>query len=367
MSIGISVYPSCSTFKDDKKYIDYAHELGFTRVFTSLLELTEDDDEVVENFKNVVKYASNKGMEVVVDINPKIFKFIGVSFDDLTFFNEIGTYAIRLDMGFTGMEEATMTHNPFGIKIEVNMSIGTGYIDNIMSFNPNTNNLIGSHNFYPLRYTGLAEDFYKYCCNQFRRHNLKTAAFVTSQCGEIGPWPLQDGLCTLEIHRDLDIETQAQYYLLDNDIDCILIGNAYASNKELKKMSEVYKSRFITLNIEYEDSANEIYKKIVEEEIHGYRGDRNDYLIRSSMPRFKYKESDIPANNCKKIMPGDVVIGNNDCMQYKGELHIALKEMENIGRFNVIGRLSSGSIELLPRIKPWAKYRFISKEERNNG
>ena len=49
-----------------------------------------------------------------------------------------------------------MTYNPYGLKIEINMSNGTKYVDNIMSHRPNRENLIGCHNFYPHRYSGLS-------------------------------------------------------------------------------------------------------------------------------------------------------------------------------------------------------------------
>ncbi len=47
------------------------------------------------------------------------------------------------------MEEAAMSYNPYDLKIEVNSSSGTKYIENIMSYRPNKDNIIGCHNFYP--------------------------------------------------------------------------------------------------------------------------------------------------------------------------------------------------------------------------
>ncbi|MGC3858530.1 MupG family TIM beta-alpha barrel fold protein, partial [Enterococcus faecalis] len=82
----------------------------------------------------VVDYANQLGMEVMVDINTALFEQLGISYDDLSFFHEMGAYGIRLDLGFTGQEEANMTRNPYGIKIEINMSSGTSYVDNIMAY-----------------------------------------------------------------------------------------------------------------------------------------------------------------------------------------------------------------------------------------
>lgn len=165
--LGISIYPERSTFEKDKAYLDLAHKYGFKCVFTSLLQINDDREKVLAEFKKVVDYANQLGMEVMVDINPALFEQLGISYDDLSFFYDMGAYGIRLDLGFTGQEEANMTRNPYGIKIEINMSSGTSYVDNIMAYSPNTENLLGSHNFYPHRYTGLGYEHFVYCSEKF--------------------------------------------------------------------------------------------------------------------------------------------------------------------------------------------------------
>ena len=168
-----------------------------------------------------MEYANSLGMEVmVISIQPYLIN-LEISYDDLSFFDKMGAYGIRLDVGFTGTEEAKMTRNPYGIKIEINMSSGTNYVDNIMSYSPNTSNLLGSHNFYPHRYSGLRYDHLVYCSEKFRKYNLNTMAFVNSQAADFGPWPTQDGLCTLEDHRDLEISTQVKHLILTGLIDMI--------------------------------------------------------------------------------------------------------------------------------------------------
>ena len=47
MTLGVSIYPEKTTFEQDKRYLEKAYELGFRRVFTSLLELTGDADQVI--------------------------------------------------------------------------------------------------------------------------------------------------------------------------------------------------------------------------------------------------------------------------------------------------------------------------------
>lgn len=360
--LGISIYPERSTFEQDKAYLDLAHHYGFKRVFTSLLQITDDKEKVLADFRRVVDYANSLDMEVMVDINPGLFEQLGISYDDLSFFDEMGADGVRLDLGFTGREEAKMTRNPYGIKIEINMSQGTSYVDNIMSYSPNTNNLLGSHNFYPHRYSGLAEDHFVYCSEQFRKYNLNTMAFVNSHDATFGPWPTQDGLCTLEDHRDLEIGTQVKHLLLTGLIDDISIGNAYASEAELKAMSEAFFAPYPTLKVDVEDGITENERICLFDNLHSYRGDRSAYILRSTMTRVYYKDKEFPAHNTRDMRRGDILIDNAGYGQYKGETQIALQDMKNDGRVNVVGRISDDELFLLDFIKPWSNFKLIEAE-----
>ncbi|BDP57148.1 outer surface protein [Enterococcus faecium] len=351
--LGISIYPERSTFEKDKAYLDLAHKYGYKRVFTSLLQINDDKEKVLSEFKEVVDYANSLGMEVMVDINPALFEQLEISYDDLSFFHKMGAYGVRLDIGFTGAEEAKMTRNPFGIKIEINMSSGTNYVDNIMSYSPNTDNLLGSHNFYPHRYSGLGYEHFVFCSEKFRKYNLNTMAFVNSQSAEFGPWPTQDGLCTLEDHRDLEIATQVKHLILTGLIDDISIGNAYASEEELKEMAEAFNADYPTLKVDTEEGITENERICLFDNLHSYRGDRSEYILRSTMTRVYYKDKDFPPHNTRDMHHGDVLIDNEGYGQYKGETQIALKDMKNDGRVNVVGRISDDELFLLDFLKPW--------------
>ncbi|MGX7029848.1 DUF871 domain-containing protein [Vagococcus zengguangii] len=357
--LGISIYPERSTFEKDKEYLDLAHKYGFKRVFTSLLQIKGDKDQVLADFKKVVDYANSLDYEVMVDINPGLFDQLGISYDDLSFFHEMGADGIRLDIGMTGSEEARMTRNPYGIKIEINMSGGTSYVDNIMSYSPNTNNLLGSHNFYPHRYTGLDYQHFVNCSEQFRQYNLNTMAFVNSHAATFGPWPTQDGLCSLEDHRDLDISTQVKHLMLTGLIDDITIGNAYASEEELKAMAEAFTAEFPSIKVVPAEDITKNERICLFDNIHSYRGDRSAYMLRSTMTRVYYKDKDFPAHNTVDIVRGDVLVDNEGYGQYKGETQIALKEMKNDGRVNVVGKISDDELFLLEFLKPWSSFKLI--------
>ncbi|WP_125703239.1 DUF871 domain-containing protein [Lacticaseibacillus daqingensis] len=357
--LGVSVYPERSTFEKDAAYLDLAATYGFKRVFTSLLEIKGDKDAVVASFKRVITHANALGMEVMVDINPALFDQLGVTYDDLSFFHDLGAWGVRLDLGFTGAEEAKMTRNPCGIKIEVNMSQGTHYIDNIMSFSPNRDNLLGSHNFYPHRFSGLGQQFFDLATAMYTRYNLNTAAFVNSQAATFGPWPTQDGLCTLESHRSLPLATQVKHYQLMDNINDVIIGNAYASEAELKAAHEAFVAPYPALRVVPAADSTALEQELLFDNPHSYRGDRSEYLLRSTQTRVKYAERDFPAHNTQPITRGDVLIDNNGFGQYKGETQIALQAMPNDGRVNVVGHIHPDEAFLLDYLTPWSGFRMV--------
>lgn len=358
--LGVSVYPEHATFEQDQAYLDLAHKYGFQRVFTSLLEITGDQAEVVGHFKKVIAYANTLGMQVMVDMNPSLFKQLGISYEDLSFFKDLGAWGVRLDLGFTGQEEARMTHNPYGLKIEVNMSKGTHYLDTIMDYSPNRDNLLGSHNFYPQKFTGLGYDYFKACCENYRQYAINTAAFVTAPSATFGPWPVADGLSTLEDHRNLGITTQVQHLRLSGLIDDVLIGDAYASEAELKAASEAFFAPEPILHVDVQPNLTENERKVLFDQNQTYRGDFSDYVIRSTMTRVIYKDAAFPANNTTPIYAGDLLIDNDDYGQYKGELQIARRDFANDGRINVVGHISADDQILLSYLKPWADFKLVA-------
>ncbi|MEC2054477.1 DUF871 domain-containing protein [Peribacillus psychrosaccharolyticus] len=355
--LGISIYPEHSTVERDKEYIELAHKYGFKKIFTCLLSVEGDKNKIMREFKETISYANQLDMEVMVDIAPRVFGVLGISYNDLSFFADLGAYGIRLDMGFTGNEESIMTHNPYDLKIEINMSNATKYLENIMAYQPKKENLTGSHNFYPHRYAGLSYAHFQKCCEEFKKHNIHTAAFINSSAATYGPWPITEGLCTVEMHRDLPMAVQAKHLYAMGLIDEVIIANAYASEAELNALSQV-DSDMQTFTINLHDTVTELEKKIVLEELHFYRGDVSDYLIRSTQSRVKYKNEEFKPTFTPDIRRGDIIVENELYGQYKGELQIALKDMKNSGKTNVVGRIVEEEIFLLDYLAPWDKFRF---------
>lgn len=355
--LGISIYPNHSNVEEDINYIKKASDYGFSRIFTCLLSVDENKDQIIDDFKQSITFAKECGMEVICDISPRIFNELDISYNDLSFFEDLGVDGIRLDLGYTGNEEAQMTYNPYDLYIEINMSNATNYLENIMSYRPNNQKLIGCHNFYPHNYSGLSYDFFIACSEKFKKHGLRTAAFVSSHLASFGPWPIMEGLPTLEMHRELPIDVQAKHLFATGLIDDVIISNCYASEEEMLALSKINREK-ITLNILLEEATTPLEKKIVLEEPHFYRGDVSEYMIRSTQSRVKYKGEDFPPHSTRDIKRGDIIIENDLYRQYKGELQIALKDMKNSGKTNVVGRIKEEEIFLLDYFKPWDKFAF---------
>jgi len=187
---------------------------------------------------------------------------------------------------------------------------------------------------------------------------LRVAAFVGSSVEDAkGPWPLADGLCTIEEHRDLPIDVQAKDLFYTGLVDDVIIANCFPSEEELKKLGELHKG-LVTLDVDLEVDLNEDEKTIAFEELHFFRGDRGGYTVRSTMPRLKFKDAVIPEKNARTIRKGDVILDNVNSPRYKGELHIALVDFENDGNSNVIGRVTETNLRFLEQIKPWQKFKL---------
>lgn len=360
--LGVSIYPNKSSFEEIKSYLIKAKEYGFSRIFETLLIVEEDVDKIKKKYIKINKLAKSLGYTIIIDVSPKVFKRLGISYKDLSFFNEIMVDGLRLDESFSGLEESLMTYNKYNLKIEVNMSKDVPMIDNIMSYLPKKENLIGCHNFYPHINTGLSLDFFKKTTDRFYNKGIRTAAFINSNNNNtFSENKVDNGLSTLEIHRSLPIEVQAKHFISIGNVDDIIISNCYPSDEELEKLSKL-DLHVVNLEATIIEEVNDLIKKILFEEEHFNRGDISNILIRSTQSRVKYKNEEFPLFNApKKIKRGDIIIESNEAGHYKGEMQIALIDMENPGYSNVVGKISDDELFILDEIKPWQKFSLFEK------
>ncbi|NLW15141.1 MAG: DUF871 domain-containing protein [Erysipelothrix sp.] len=357
--LGISIYPDKSSLEEMKTYIEAASKYGFSRIFSCLLSVDKPKEAIKEEFLDVNTFAKELGYEVIVDVSPRVFGALDISYQDLSFFKEIKADGIRLDLGYTGSEESLMTFNPEDLLIEINMSNDTHYIDTVMDFKPNRFNLIGCHNFYPHNYAGLTLEHFLKTSQNFRNHGLRTAAFISSQVKDaFGPWPTTEGLPTIEMHRNMPLDVQLKHMVSMDVVDDIIISNCYPSTKELEAVSKVHLD-LLNFKVKLVDNIPDVEKTIVTDFLHFNRGDTNGYMICSTQSRVKYKGHNFEVFNAPKYLKkGDLVIESSLYGHYAGEIQIVKQDMLNSGRTNVVGHIVSDEHFLIDSLKPWQKFRF---------
>ncbi|AXQ78629.1 DUF871 domain-containing protein [Streptococcus chenjunshii] len=358
--LGVSIYPSKTEAAILKDYLTEAAEIGYSRIFTSMLELTDSTEEMLARFREVIAYGNRLGMKTSIDINPQLFNQLGVSYEDLAFFKDLGVWALRLDQGFTGLEEAEMSQNPYGLMIELNISRGQHYIDQVMDFSADSRHIIGSHNFYPQPYTGLDFTYFTDCAAQYKNYHLRTAAFIDSPKGTVGPWPVGDMLVSTEIQRKLSPAAQVQLLRLSRLIDDIFVGSSLLPAAELQEIYDSFHSPVPQLKAELSPSASALEEEVIFNNRHRYRGDYSGFMIRSSDMRTFYKNSIFPPADFGEIISkGDITICNSRSGQYQGELQIALKERPNDGSQNFVGKITEDYLPVLDLLQPWQSFELI--------
>jgi len=361
--LGISLYPEHSTKEKDWAYMELAAKYGFKRIFTCLLSVTETREEIIERFTEFMTKAHEFGFEVSVDTNGEVFNLLGAKADDISVFAQMGVDIIRLDVDLGLHGNVLVTQNPYNIAIEFNGSSDND-IDRLIRHGANPHNMIICHNFYPQRFTGLGWGTFCKFNENWQKTGLRTAAFVSSHNDDtFGPWPVKAGLPTVEMHRDLPIDVQARHLLATRVIDDILIGNCFATEEELKALSEVDLSK-VTFNIDLEEGNTESELDVIYNWHHTGRGDAPDYMLRSSMPRFKYRKptESIPYRESVDVFKrGDIVVVNDNCKHYCGELQVVLKDMPNDGERNLVGRIPANELCILDLVPENIPFGFIKK------
>lgn len=161
------------------------------------------------------------------------------------------------------------------------------------------------------------------------------------------------------MHRDLSVVVQLRHYVAMDVINDVFVGDAFASDSELETLSKVDR-KILSFNVDLIDGLGDI-KEVCNLDF-SRRPDSNDYMIRTLESRFALMKRDIPAFNTIDIKRGDILFENNEYGQYKGELQVALKDMKNSGRTNVIGHINDKELFLLDYIKPGQSFRLKTNQ-----
>ncbi|TCG11506.1 MupG family TIM beta-alpha barrel fold protein [Mycoplasma todarodis] len=396
--IGISIYPNKADIEDTIKYIELAHANGLSRVFANLLEVKQDEEgqRNLSNLKKCLTFARDLGMEVIVDVNPKVYQALNIKPTEYKYFLELGATGIRLDEDFQGEVESILSQN---IIVELNASSGPSTMIKTLEKGGIAENLIACHNFYPMEYTGLKFEKFEKWSKWFKEHGVRTAAFITlprEQKNVFGPWDVNDGMPTIEEHRNATLSQQIRHFLAMDTIDDIILSQQGATERQMKEIGEILdlvNEELMFDEIEhlgisqknFEEFAairNKMKPKCIFEVtdiqevsptedfiafkyLHVNRFDVNDYYIRSSYPRLTFINNiiePIKITNRKVWKVGDVVVLNKEYGRYAGELHIITKEIPYTGKRNYIGRIKEFDHKILKYVDGGKRYKLIKEK-----
>ncbi|MBQ1567676.1 MAG: DUF871 domain-containing protein [Erysipelotrichaceae bacterium] len=384
LSLGVSLYPEQEKRQEIEEYLALAKKYGFSKVFTSLFSVDGSLDEILAYFKDLCDVAHRYDMQVYGDCNARFFMQVKATADDLSFFKKMGLDVLRLDLMFNDERDVQIVNNKEGLGVQLNASL-VDSVKHIIEIGGNKERIIGSYNFYPLRNTGADDEDIIATNSFFKKEGMKTQIFITStQKGTHGPWPISDGLPTIEIDRDLPIGLQVRHNLALGS-DELIIGNAFASEDELKEVAETMKQIYVygedrpfyfpgirdqipigdiervPLKIEPSEGLSESERSLLFEFNKHNVSEYTHTIIRSRWGRFDFRYTPILARKCDKeyFENGDVLIINDNVARYKGEVHIARKKIRNDGSMNYAGRIRKEEMFLLDLLKHNMNFGFI--------
>lgn len=388
LKLGISVYPDIQSFDEIRNYIELAGRYGFTRVFSSMWSVEGTKEEILDYFRQFIQVSHENHMEVDLDVNPDLFEKLGASYDDVSVFADLGVDILRMDMAYDIEKSVILINNPYDILIEFNASVvSEGYIDALRKAGAGDKRILACHNFYPQRYTGMKWKTYLDNNAALKKDGVEVAAFITSQNeNTCGVWGAICGLPTVERMRDLPLDVQIRTMMAAGNIDSLLIGNACASEEELRSAPEILKeieaddrNPIVAMMMKMGANKEMFYpqKKIrvsldekitdTEKEIllgffpHSDVGDSSEWIWRSRMPRFLRKQVPARKEECEYFEPGTVLMVNDNYDHYAGEVQIALLPLVNDGTRNRIGRLEDEEMEILKLVKDREVVVFLEK------
>ncbi|GAA0732337.1 DUF871 domain-containing protein [Clostridium oceanicum] len=354
MSFGISIYFGLDNSKEENlQLLKQAKTLGFNRIFTSLHIPETNYDILKKEVTNFLKVAKEYNMDIISDISPNTFKFLGLNNLDLKSLKNFGIQTIRIDFGYSEKEIANISRNPYNIKVQLNAStITKNFFNKLDNFNPNYNNIDSLHNFYPRRNTGISEKCLLEKNHLLKEKGIKVSAFVQSNNKKRSP--LKDGLPTMEDHRDMSVYL-ASKHLYALGIDDIFIGDSMPSIKELKDLSSLNKD-IIELSMKPITSDKTSLKLL--NYTYTSRKDTSRDVIRTNESRLLLENNIIEKEKTSNRPYGSITIDNKDYLRYMGEIQILTTDLPRDERVNVVGNILKEERFLLKYITNNKKFKF---------
>lgn len=299
IEFGISIYLS-TNIEMNSEYLLKAKEVNSSFVFTTI-NMPEENDELKKDISKVVELCKKNKMKLIVDINANSKKYI----------KDYENVYYRIDDGLSNDEIIALAKNNYVVLNST--TLDEKDLKYFKLKGVDFSKLYSLHNYYPKVYTGVSLKFLKKRNEIYKKYGLKTMAFIP---GDLKRGPIFEGLPTVEGHRYMDI-LQASLELIANDTDVILLGDLNIKEENWERLKYLLKG-IVPLRIN---------KNILKNRIFENRKDYSNYVVRN-IKRDVVLDTIVEID--KNIEKGDILVTDEKGLRYKGDLEIALKNLNKL-------------------------------------
>ena len=374
---GISVYCDfCADEEEIDRRLQQARELGYTEVFTSLelatLKFANTEAGITPKVRHLLDRARRLQLTVHADANAEVFAQMGAAPDNLEPFHALGIPVLRIDGGFSGRQIAVMTGNPFGMKIEDNLSDYSQLKAHLTEVQKSgsLSRFCACHNFFPHNDTGLDYDQAVRIARTVRESGCETGIFIGSESSSHELYEHGHGVTTIESLRWLPARIQAALLRAEDCFSSIIFGDVSPAAAELQAAAEQHTAAdvmpaeqravmsaqmfaavrdlpVLDVPVYWENLDPEVIR-FLEQQVYFNRSDTPAKMIRITSTREKIRQD--PALTVRRET-GIIMLNNRECGHYAGEIHIICEEMPAVETANCIGRVKSYGEPLLKLIR----------------
>ena len=352
MRFGISIYPGLElSGAEQRTLLRLASARGVTRLFTSLhLPETKPESFIAEG-RALLQAARDSGFDIIADVSPAALKTLGLERFEADAFAAFGIRTLRLDEGFSPAEIARFSHNPAGLRLQLNAStLSRSDLDELKSSGADFSHFDALHNFYPRPGTGLSLAFFRQQNDMLRQYGLSVGAFIPSSARRRAP--LHAGLPTLEFHREMPPNLAARH-LAALGVDSIFIGDDKPSEAEIATLAAItpdtvaLRARLLIKDTALQDLLSQPFTA---------RPDAARDALRAMEGRTRFHDIPLPPENTLPRPFGAITVDNQTYPRYAGELQIIKRPQGANPRTNVVAHVLPEEQFLIPLICPGQKF-----------
>lgn len=344
-----------------ENYLSLSKKYGCVDVFTSahMPELSlQDQLKVLSRLTGLVHKNKQK---LTIDFGGHSLLYILENKKECDFLRHCSVDAIRLDYGYDP-KIMVKIFNKLNVS-EFAWNASTMAENEILDFwkvssKYSNFKITGCHNFYPLKYSGLDEDFV--IAQNLKFHTLQIPVTLCVPCFTNPRGPLYEGLPTIESHRYFSFEKCLLESFKENMADMLLIGDEFLSKADFDQIFSIQNRNPLEIRIVELEGISNVEKSILYEKPHQIRYDSNSIIFRSQTSREM-------AEPGKLIEPGHIfdryyayiTINNNNYGRYSGELQFVWSNLSADRRVNVVAKVCNKDVWKFNHARAGFSYRLV--------